>query len=75
MRGGAVSRTVVIGYLGAGDGPVRNPLGYKSRPLHRILMFCCGPRVGPTACKNGARTVAPDTYVATGIFVHNRGSR
>jgi len=26
MRGGGVNRTVVIAYLGTGDGPVLNPL-------------------------------------------------
>jgi hypothetical protein len=66
MRGGGVSRTVAIAYLGAGDGPVLNPLNYTSASLKRILMFCCGPRSGPTACKSGARTVSPDTHVAAG---------
>ena len=55
MRGGGVSRAVTIAYLGAGDGPVLNPLNYTSASLKRILMFCCGPRSGPTACKSGAR--------------------
>lgn len=31
-------------------------------------MWCCGPRNGGrNACPLGARTVAPDTHVATGI--------
>ncbi len=66
MRGGGVTRTVVIAYLGTGDGPVLNPLRYKSKSLQRIIMFCCGPRSGPTACKSGARTVSPDSHAATG---------
>ena len=70
MRGGGVSRTVVIAYLGAGDGPVLNPLKYTSAALKRIIMFCCGPRSGPTACKSGARTVSPDTHVAAGNELH-----
>ena len=66
MRGAGVKRTVVIAYLGTEDGPVLNPLRYKSNSLRRILMFCCGPRSGPTACKSRARTVVPDSHVATG---------
>ena len=66
MRGAGVKRTVVIAYLGTEDGPVLNPLRYKSNSLRRILMFCCGPRSGPTACKSRASTVALDSHVATG---------
>ena len=63
-RGGGVSRAVAIAYHEAGDGPVLNPLNYSSAALKRILMFCCGPRSGLTACKSGARSVSPDTHVA-----------
>ena len=44
-EGGVVSRIVALAYLGAGDGPVLNPLNYTSASLKRILMFCCGPTV------------------------------
>ena len=57
---------MAIAYLEAGDGPVLNPLNYSSAALKRILMFCCGPRSGLTACKSGARTVSPETQVAAG---------
>ena len=73
MRGGGVSRTVAIAYLGPEDGPVLNPLQYTSTSLKRIIMFCCGPHVGATACKSGARTVAPDTHVATGKYIYFKG--
>ena len=61
-EGGVVSRIVALAYLGAGDGPVLNPLNYSSASLKRILMFFCRP----TASKSGARTVFPDTHVAAG---------
>jgi hypothetical protein len=53
---------VIIGFI----FDCTHPPIYKSQTLKRILMFCCGPRSGPTACKSGARTVAPDTHVAAG---------
>ena len=48
------------------QGPYLNHMEYKSTSLHPVTMWCCGPRRGVQACPLGARTVGPDSHVATG---------